>query len=417
MLSWSEAPLELHLDDARSAASRLPADEVEWLRCTGAVLFVPLSVVEGGSRRLLGALVLGARRSGEPYSPDDRALLSSIGAQVTLGLDIARLRKRQSLAQPGTADVVPTMLPGDGADSGRLAECQTCSTCHDAGISTCPHDGTPLRTGRLPRVVEAKYRVDLVLGRGGMGAVYRAHDMRLERDVAIKVVRAELLHDPDARSRFRREAQLVARLQHPGVVSVFDYGTLPEGAAFLVMEYVRGRDLRAVLRERGTLPPDLVAQVLAGVCEAVDAAHRMGVLHRDLKPENVLLSEDERRVKVLDFGVAKLMDADARGETLTLDGQPIGTPAYMAPEQLIGGEVTPRTDVFALGAMAYEMAAGQAPFGLGPIADIAFRQREGAPPLPDDRVPAGMAMAIAAALNVDPARRPATAGAFAAMLQ
>jgi predicted Ser/Thr protein kinase/GAF domain-containing protein len=417
MLTWSDAPLELHLDDERSAGSRLPPDEVEWLRCTGAVLFVPLSIADGGARRLLGALVLGGKRSGEPYSPEDRALLSSIGAQVTLGLDIARLRRRQSLAGTGPAEGAVTMLPPGGSASGPLVECQTCSTCHDAGVATCPHDGTPLRAGRLPRVVEAKYRVDLVLGRGGMGAVYRAHDMRLERDVAIKVVRAELLHNPDARSRFRREAQLVARLQHPGIVSVFDYGTLPEGAAFLVMEYVRGRDLRAVLRERGTLPPGRVAQVLAGIAEAVDAAHRMGVLHRDLKPENVLVSDDERAVKVLDFGVAKLIDADTAGQTLTLDGQPIGTPAYMAPEQLVGGAVTTRTDVFALGVMAYEMVSGQTPFGLGPIGDIALRQRDGAPPLEADRVPGRMADAIAAAISVDPVQRPASAAPFAAMLQ
>jgi serine/threonine protein kinase len=160
-----------------------------------------------------------------------------------------------------------------------------------------------------------------------------------------------------------------------------------------------------------------VAQVLAGIAEAVDAAHRMGVLHRDLKPENVLVSDDERAVKVLDFGVAKLMDAETAGQTLTLDGQPIGTPAYMAPEQLVGGAVTTRTDVFALGVMAYEMVSGQTPFGLGPIGDIALRQRDGAPPLEADRVPGRMADAIAAAISVDPVQRPASAAAFAAMLQ
>ncbi len=243
MLTWSETPLELYLDDPRSAASRLPPDEIEWLRCTGAVLFVPLSVMEQGSRRLLGALVLGGKRSDEPYSADDRQLLSSIAGQVALALDVARLRRRQASAdaQAFEASGLATKLPTTGISmTPMLAECHTCQTCHDSTVPRCPHDGTPLNPGRLPRVVEAKYRVDRVLGRGGMGAVYRAHDMRLERDVAIKVVRAELLGDPDARTRFRREAQLVARLQHPGIVAVFDYGTLPDGAAFLVME-VRAR--------------------------------------------------------------------------------------------------------------------------------------------------------------------------------
>ena len=208
--------------------------------------------------------------------------------------------------------------------------------------------------------------------------------MRLERDVAIKVVRAELLSDPDARTRFRREAQLVARLQHPGIVSVFDYGTLPDGAAFLVMEYVRGRDLRAVLRADGPMAPDRVTRLLRAIAAPVEAAHALGVLHRDLKPENILLPEGDVGAKVLDFGVAKLLGGDGtapENETLTLAGQPIGTPAYMAPEQLAGASVSTRTDVFALGAIAYELLTGAPPFGRGPLVEIATRHRTGPGPI------------------------------------
>jgi predicted Ser/Thr protein kinase len=422
MLTWSDTPLELDLDDERSAAHRLPPDEVEWLRCTGAVLLVPLSGDEQGTRRLLGALVLGAKRSEEPYSADDRALLSSIGAQVSLGLDVARLRRRPTAAAGDFGTAVPTSLPGaTAAGTLMVAECQVCGTCHDATVATCPTDGTPLRQGRLPRVVEAKYRVDRVLGRGGMGTVYRAHDMRLDRDVAIKVVRGELLSDPDARTRFRREAQLVARLQHPGIVAVFDYGTTPDGAAFLVMEYVRGRDLRAVLRAGGVMPADRVAELLKEIAAPVDAAHRQGVLHRDLKPENILLPEAEVPVKVLDFGVAKLVggDADAAAEydTLTVAGQPIGTPAYMAPEQVAGASVTIRTDVFALGAIGYELLTGAPPFGRGSLVEIAARQQAGAPALDRTGVPPALADAIGRALRADPDRRPATAAEFAAALR
>jgi predicted Ser/Thr protein kinase len=422
MLSWSDAPLELDLMDERSAAHRLPADEIEWLRCTGAVLFVPLSTGDQGTRRLLGAMVLGRKRSEEPYSADDRALLSSIGGQVSLGLDVARLRRRETFAVHGTlGTVLPTALPAAvGGSTPMVVECQTCGACHDSAVARCPDDGTHLRQGRLPRVVEAKYRVDRVLGRGGMGAVYRAHDMRLERDVAIKVVRAELLNDPDARTRFRREAQLVARLQHPGIVAVFDYGTLPDGAAFLVMEYVRGRDLRAALRAEGPLPPSQVARLLAGVAAPVEAAHRQGILHRDLKPENILLPDDEGPVKVLDFGVAKLVGGDGADapehETLTLAGQPIGTPAYMAPEQLAGAGVSTRTDVYALGAIAYELLTGAPPFGRGPLVEIANRQRAGAPPIARADVPGAMADVIGRALSLDPSARPAAASAFAASL-
>jgi tRNA A-37 threonylcarbamoyl transferase component Bud32 len=428
MLTWSETPLELYLDDPRSAASRLPPDEIEWLRCTGAVLFVPLSVMEQGSRRLLGALVLGGKRSDEPYSADDRQLLSSIAGQVALALDVARLRRRQASADAqafeasGRATELPTMT--GISTTPMLAECHTCQTCHDSTVPRCPHDGTPLNPGRLPRVVESKYRVDRVLGRGGMGAVYRAHDMRLERDVAIKVVRAELLGDPDARTRFRREAQLVARLQHPGIVAVFDYGTLPDGAAFLVMEYVHGRDLRATLRGDGPLPPSRVAELMLSIAGPVDAAHRQGILHRDLKPENILLPEDGEAAKVLDFGVAKLVSADENdqddneaSDTLTLAGQPIGTPSYMAPEQLAGSRVSRKTDVFALGVMAYELLTGVPPFGRGPLVEIATRQRTGAGPIERTDVPAVMAAAIARALSPNPDERPDSATAFAASLR
>ncbi len=257
-----------------------------------------------------------------------------------------------------------------------------------------------------------------------MGAVYRAHDMRLERDVAIKVVRAELLGDPDARTRFRREAQLVARLQHPGIVAVFDYGTLPDGAAFLVMEYVHGRDLRATLRGDGPLPPSRVADLMLSIAGPVDAAHRQGILHRDLKPENILLPEDGAAAKVLDFGVAKLVSADENdqddneaSDTLTLAGQPIGTPSYMAPEQLAGSRVSRKTDVFALGVMAYELLTGVPPFGRGPLVEIATRQRTGAGPIERTDVPAEMAAAIARALSPNPDERPDSATAFAASLR
>jgi eukaryotic-like serine/threonine-protein kinase len=422
MLTWSDTPLDLDLADERSAAGRLPPDEVEWLRCTGAVLFVPLSATESGTRQLLGALVLGGKRSEEPYSADDRALLSSIAAQVSLGLDVARLRRRQAIAAEGTRPTaLPTNVPTSTGGFGEwlVAECQVCGTCHDSDVPTCSKDGTALKRGRLPRVVDSKYRVDRVLGRGGMGAVYCAHDMRLERDVAIKVVRAELLSDPDARTRFRREAQLVARLQHPGIVSVFDYGTLPDGAAFLVMEYVRGRDLRAVLRADGPMPPDRVTRLLRAIAAPVEAAHALGVLHRDLKPENILLPEGDVGAKVLDFGVAKLLGSDGtapENETLTVAGQPIGTPAYMAPEQLAGASVSTRTDVFALGAIAYELLTGAPPFGRGPLAEIAARHRTGPGPIEREDVSPTMADAITRALSVDAAVRPASATAFALSL-
>jgi serine/threonine-protein kinase len=275
-----------------------------------------------------------------------------------------------------------------------------------------------LRVGAVPRTVDAKYRVDRLLGTGGMGAVYLAHDMRLDRDVAIKVVRGDLLASADARARFRREAQLVARLQHPGIVSVFDYGTLPGGGAFLVMEFVRGRDLRSLARE-GAQPASVVTPLLAGIAEPVEAAHRMGVLHRDLKPENILLPEQATVLaKVLDFGIAKAI-ADSSGQTegaavtnFTTAGHPIGTPAYMAPEQLSGSATSERTDVYALGVIGYELLTGELPFGRGSFVEVAMRQQQRVE-LSGPDLPEPLRQTVLAALSTDPAGRPATARAFA----
>jgi eukaryotic-like serine/threonine-protein kinase len=248
--------------------------------------------------------------------------------------------------------------------------------------------------------------------------------MRLDRLVAVKVVRPDLLEDQDARRRFRREAQIVARLQHPGIVSIFDFGTLAGGGAYLVMELVRGEDLRRVLHREGRLEPARAVKILAAVCAAIEAAHREGVLHRDLKPENILLPGGEIEAKVLDFGVAKLLadvaqsESNPEGETmaaLTIAGTIIGTPAYMAPEQLSATDLDARTDVFALGVIAYEMLCGDLPFSRGSLTDVILAQARGARPLTerDPGIPAALDRAVRRALDMTPDERPATPHAFA----
>jgi tRNA A-37 threonylcarbamoyl transferase component Bud32 len=430
MLRWSTEPLELYIKDERSQARRLPPSDQEWLTTTGAVLFVPVmsraTDAIAGQGELVAIIALGSRRSDEPYTGEDRQLLASIAAQIGLALDVARLRQR----------VIPEAMPTTAAAGGGtgiqtrtaagLSECPQCGRCDAPGMTICPEDGTAMRAvPTVPHIIEKKYRVDRVIGRGGMGAVYRARDVRLDRDVAIKVVRADLLDDAEARARFRREAQIVAKLQHPGIVSVFDYGTFLDGAAFLVMELVRGEDLRLVLRRDGPMPSPRALPLLGAMCAAVHAAHRDGVLHRDLKPENILLvdsSTGDAPVKVLDFGVAKLVtdrasDVTALG-TLTGAGVVIGTPAYMAPEQLRSQPVDARTDVFSLGVIAYEMLTGDLPFGRASLWDIGLRQAEGIQPMhtPREPVPPHVEHAICRALKVEPAQRPATAAEFAALL-
>jgi len=208
-------------------------------------------------------------------------------------------------------------------------------------------------------------------------------------------------------------------------VSIFDYGTLPDGGAYLVMELVRGEDLRHVLQREGWLEPDRAMQILGAVCGAMEAAHREGVLHRDLKPENILLPGGPVVAKVLDFGVAKVVRDDAGeretiasdGSLITAAGMIIGTPAYMAPEQLRGISPDARADIFSLGVIAFEMLTGELPFGRGTLADIVLAHARGVPPFPVKRsVPTALEDAIRAALQPDPDRRPMSVQAFVNLL-
>ena len=338
-----------------------------------------------------------------------------------LGFDVARLRRRLDSAGSAAGETTNLLTPRTKP----MMECPHCGRCEDAEVRTCPSDGSTMRSSmNVPRVLDQKYRLEQLLGRGGMGAVYRARDMRLDRLVAVKVVRVELLGDQDARRRFRREAQVVARLQHPSIVAVYDFGTLPDGGAYIVMELVRGEDLRRVLVREGRLEPDRAGRILSAVCSAIEAAHRQGVLHRDLKPENILLPGDDVEAKVLDFGVAKIIDyerredtmADAGGTVLTVEGAIVGTPAYMAPEQLRAQTPDARTDVFSLGVIAYEMLTGTLPFGRGSLAEVILAQARGVPADGVDQMPPPLARAVTMALEQDPDRRPPSPQAFAHLI-
>ncbi len=417
LLQWSHAPLEVFLDDERSPAARLPAVDRQWIEAAGATLVVPIFTGGEGVPELVGLIALGEKRSEEPYTAEDRQLLGAIAAQMGLALNLTRLRLRSAEAAARTAVPLPPLSSAGTAAMPTLGSCPVCLRCLDLARLTCPDDGAGLvPVGSLPPVVDGKYRVDALVGRGGMGAVFRARDVRLDRDVAIKIVRADLLGSSEARARFRREAQIVARLQHPAIVSVFDYGTLPDGAAYLVMEFVKGEDLRALLkRERRIDAPRLVS-LIREVAGGVQAAHEAGVLHRDLKPENVLLPASGVGPKVLDFGVAKV-SAPVTDEVTTLTGHAtiVGTPAYMAPEQLRGGQVDARVDVFSLGVMSFEALTGTLPFGTGSLLDVGLKQATTAP-AGADTLPQGLGAIVLSAMAIDPADRPESPAAFARAL-
>ena len=410
LLRWSDKPLEVFLDDEQSQVLRLPPADRAWLETMNAALLVPIfaglsraesSVASraesrGGSdpRPFVGLIALGPKRSEEPYTPEDRELLRGIAVQMGVALDLSRLRRQVNTftpADPPAGDASQTFTPTvvHGRDGGAAME--------------------------VGAVVDNKYRVDAVIGQGGMGAVFRAWDLRLERPVAIKVVRADLLSDPDSRARFRRESQIVARLQHPAIVTVFDYGTLRDGAAYLVMEFVPGEDLRRLIKREGRLTAARTALLLDGICAGVECAHKSGIFHRDLKPENILLPESGTGPKVLDFGVAKRSAASVTtdGGTLTTGGTIVGTPAYMSPEQLRGEAVDARTDVFSLGVMTYEMLLARLPYGGGSFIDIGMRQAAGETQVETGDLPAALAALIRSAIAYDRRKRPASPLAFA----
>jgi predicted Ser/Thr protein kinase len=230
------------------------------------------------------------------------------------------------------------------------------------------------------------------VGRGGMGSVWKARQVRLGRTVAVKFLAARLGDDPEHVRRFEREAQALARLSHPGIVAVYDFGQ-DEGQPYIVMEYVEGRPLS----EQIPLSAARAREIAAEVLEALGYAHARGVIHRDVKPQNVLMDE-QGRVKVSDFGIARLLGAETPGGTVTTMGHVIGTPGYMPPEALAGAPPDPRTDVFAVGVLLHEMITAQRPAG----------RAVGLPP--------GLAAIVERAIAADPARRYPTAAEMRADL-
>ena len=265
-----------------------------------------------------------------------------------------------------------------------------------------------------------RYHLERALGCGGMGTVHEATDTALGRKVAVKLIREDLLGSRDAAERFRREAQAVAAFSHPNVVTIFDFGVDAGGRAFLVMELLDGEDLGDALRRDGRFSPSRTLEVLRGVCAAVDAAHRRRLVHRDIKPANVFLARGEAGEvpKVLDFGVAKFLPGPEGPEAETATRALVGTPRYMAPEQIAGGRPRPSWDVWALAVMAYEMLIGAHPFegsGTERAASL-LAGRFASPERHHPGAPPSWQAFFARALAPDAAHRPGSAGSLLASL-
>jgi hypothetical protein len=310
--------------------------------------------VRGMSGELCGALVVAGTTV--RWTQTERRLVGGFAHQLGAALAMNRMRLRLAAADERRA-LTRQELQQRGIAT--LQICPRCGRCYDHVVSACPHDGSALESPRtLPYRLLDRYRFTQVIGEGGMGIVLAARDERLQRDVAVKLIRADHFNNPDLRERFEREARAIARIQHPGVIALHDSGELDDGTAFLVMERLTGCDLSSQLRDQGPGTPAQVAELVRQGCAALRAAHRAGVVHRDVKPENVFLVNEAAgfRVKILDFGVAKSVVFE-RG--LTQTGMVMGTPAYMSPEQVQGEDVDARTDVYAFAAVCYEALTGE----------------------------------------------------------
>jgi len=381
LLATDDDPLDLHSRATRPLVRRLPQGERDWLTACDAYLIVPMLI----EQRLAGLMVLGERKSEEPYGKEDRQLLRTLAGQLALTFDYSRLKGSPSLVWGNSA---ATRTPPPLLDE--IRSCPACGRCYPSDAGACELDQQLLvREEGVPRTIEDKYLVTRILGRGGMGSVYMAMQKRLNRPVAVKVLLSHLVGSSSMRGRFEREARIVARLRHPGIVTIHDFGVLAAGHAYLVMEYLEGQTLRKTIGA-GPQPLPKMLGLMRPIIDAVDSAHRAGVVHRDLKPENIMIVADRETdslsPRVLDFGLAKMTGPIGDEEaTIVQSGKSVGivgTLMYIAPEILGGHSASMRSDQYALGLIAYELLTGVHPFGeAGDLASI-VRAHTTEPPRP-----------------------------------
>ncbi|MGI8787440.1 MAG: serine/threonine-protein kinase [Pyrinomonadaceae bacterium] len=272
-----------------------------------------------------------------------------------------------------------------------------------------------------PQLIGSNLRIENLLGRGGMGTVYRATHLTLDRVVAVKIINADVAANADITQRFAREARLMAKLRHPRAAMIYDSGSLPDGRLFIVMEYVEGVTLADVLNKEGKLPYQKAIEIAVSICDVLSEAHSLGIIHRDLKPANIMLNQ--QGVFVLDFGIAKMLKSD-NAESLKLsmtgNGSLIGTPYYMSPEQCLGEPVEARSDLYSLGALLFEMLSGRPPFDEEVFSAIIIKHAMVEAPkieeiAPD--IPPALAHVVNQLLAKKPENRPANAAATKALLE
>ncbi len=390
LMQASGKPLENSQNRPDRLLQQLPLDDVEYLLETRTEWLFPVALGGMGQEAVL---VLGPKRSEEPYSQEDRQILSAIAGSLALILERS-----------------PAPVPVQAG----FGECPHCGHCYDSGVVLCETDGADLSTTHYSLVLARRYRFERRLGRGGMGTVYQAYDIELRRPVAVKVIRPELMPDIDALARFRWEAKTAAGFAHPNVVTIHDFGVAEDDRAYLVMELLIGCSLREELLRCGRLDPKRVLEILSGVALAIAAAHERSLIHRDLKPENIFLCRSglAETAKVLDFGLAKMMASGTEMESVpsTAPGILIGTLAYMAPERIQGGTPAKSWDIWAITVMAFEMLTGVHPFtSLRTWGSMVAQDQF---PLMEEKTPAltgQLKQFFKRSLAVDPSQRPSSA--------
>ena len=387
-LSLSE-PLGEMGSDASSVVGRSPY--------SGPVRFTPadsISVVtdETAARRVSG---------------DNNRVDSAQAVDTTLGASIL-----------GSGFLAQQPTPAEGEAVAIAKVCPQCGVEYDTASRFCPNDGSPLRPKGstdpfVGRVLAERYHMLKRLGEGGMGKVYLAEHVKMNRQCAVKVMNSALLNDSDSAQRFAREASNAARIIHPNVAAVFDYGET-DGVVYLVMEYVEGEPLTRLVERETALSPARAVDIAHQVAEALVAAHELGIVHRDLKPDNIIVAAGKNGrdiAKVVDFGIAKAIE-ESPSESLTRTGLVIGTPEYMSPEQLLGDPVDARSDIYSLGCILYQMLTGRRTFDEPTREQMIKRRLTEKAPHPRELVadiPKTLDLIVARMLNRTPHDRYATA--------
>jgi serine/threonine-protein kinase len=246
--------------------------------------------------------------------------------------------------------------------------CLECNRQFTGIVAACPHDGSMLvnkvQDPLIGTTLAGHYEIISLIGHGGMGVVYKARHNLMDRIVAIKMLHANLVSDSMSVKRFQQESKAASRISHPHVITVYDFGISPQGQPYIVMDYLEGISLADVIKNEGQVSVERCIKIISQACDALEHAHRQGVVHRDLKPTNIVLvetDEDKDFVKVVDFGVAKLMSDSTEGQRLTQAGEVCGSPVYMSPEQCLGQELDARSDIYSMGICMYESLTGKLP--------------------------------------------------------